>query len=54
MSQGILGDREMLIKAPTDIRPSEITPETVYRQRRQFVAALAGAGLLAAARNNFV
>ena len=29
----------MLIKKPHDIRPSEITDETVYRQRRGFLAA---------------
>ena len=27
----------MLIKPPTDIRPSEITPESVYRSRRRFM-----------------
>ena len=27
----------MLIKRPTDIRPSEITPESVYRSRRRFM-----------------
>jgi methionine sulfoxide reductase catalytic subunit len=41
----------MLIKKPSDIKPSEITPESVYRNRRQFMlegsrfmlgAALAG------------
>jgi sulfoxide reductase catalytic subunit YedY len=38
----------MLIKRPTDILPSEITPESVYRRRRDFLrtAAVAGAGLL--------
>jgi sulfoxide reductase catalytic subunit YedY len=30
------------------IRPSEITPESVYRSRRKFLASLAGAGLAAA------
>ena len=30
------------------IRPSEITPEAVYRSRREFLANLAGAGLAAA------
>jgi len=39
----------MLIKAPSDIRPSEITPESVYRQRRQLVKAMVGSGLLLAA-----
>jgi sulfoxide reductase catalytic subunit YedY len=38
----------MLIKRPADIRPSEITPEPVYRSRREFLAGLTGAGLLAA------
>lgn len=28
----------MLIKKPTDIKPSEITPESVYRNRREFMA----------------
>jgi len=27
----------MLIKKPSDIKPSEITPESVYRSRRQFI-----------------
>ena len=27
----------MLIKKPSDINPSEITPESVYRNRRQFI-----------------
>jgi sulfoxide reductase catalytic subunit YedY len=39
----------MLIKAPSDIRPSEITPESVYRQRRQLIKAMVGGGLLMAA-----
>ena len=39
----------MIIKRPTDISPSEITPEGAYRTRRQFLAGLAGTGLLAAA-----
>jgi sulfoxide reductase catalytic subunit YedY len=39
----------MLIRRPADIRPSEITPEPVYRSRRAFLAGLTGAGLLAAA-----
>ncbi|MDE0693401.1 MAG: protein-methionine-sulfoxide reductase catalytic subunit MsrP [Gammaproteobacteria bacterium] len=41
----------MLIKAPAprDVRPSEITPETVYRSRRRFMAqALAGGAGIAA------
>jgi sulfoxide reductase catalytic subunit YedY len=38
----------MLIKRANDIRPSEITPESDYVNRRQFInsAALAGSGLL--------
>jgi sulfoxide reductase catalytic subunit YedY len=39
----------MLIKRPADIKPSEITPEAIYRRRREFVAMAgamaAGAGL---------
>lgn len=36
----------MLIKRPADISPSEITPEAIYRARRQFVGStLAAAGL---------
>jgi len=39
----------MLIKKPSDINPSEITPESVYRSRREFMAdgakALLGAGI---------
>lgn len=36
----------MLIKRPTDIKPSEITPEDVYRDRRRLVMAGLAAGLL--------
>jgi len=38
----------MLIRRPADIRPSEITPEAVFRSRRRLLAAAgyAGAGLL--------
>ncbi len=39
------------MKPPPRIRPSEITPEAVYRSRREFLAGLAGAGLAAAARS---
>ena len=44
----------MLIRRPADIVPSEITPETIYRRRREFVQAagvlaLAGTGLSGAA-----
>ncbi|MFO7190054.1 MAG: protein-methionine-sulfoxide reductase catalytic subunit MsrP [Pseudomonadota bacterium] len=42
----------MLIKRPADIRPSEITPETVYRERRHFMR-MAGAGVLYAAGMRF-
>jgi len=40
----------MLFKPPTDIRPSEITDEAVYRDRRRFLrtAAVTGAAVLAA------
>ncbi len=34
----------MLIKPPADIPPSQITPESVYLNRRQFVSALGLAG----------
>ena len=38
----------VLIRTPSDIQPSEITPESVYRQRRRFMqAGLALAGGLA-------
>ncbi len=39
----------MLIRKPSDIKPSEITSETNYLNRRQFIraGAIAGAGLLA-------
>jgi len=39
----------ILIQRPSDILPSEITPETVYRGRRSFIRAAAAAGLLGAA-----
>ena len=38
----------MLIRTAADIKPSEITPEHVYRSRRRFMAeamALTGAGV---------
>ncbi len=40
----------MLIRKPSEIRPTEITPETVYRQRRRFLqqAGFAAGGLLLA------
>ncbi len=37
----------MLIKRPDDIRPSEITPRSVYEDRRQFLFGAAGALALA-------
>jgi sulfoxide reductase catalytic subunit YedY len=39
----------MIIRRPPDIRSSEITPEHVYFNRRQFIAAAAGAAGLVAA-----
>lgn len=43
----------MLIKKPSDIKPSEITPESVYRNRRQFMrdgsALMLGAAMSGAA-----
>ena len=51
----------MLIKKPADIKPSEITPESVYRNRREFMkdsatmavgaAAFGGAAATALAQN---
>ncbi|MBU2098114.1 MAG: protein-methionine-sulfoxide reductase catalytic subunit MsrP [Gammaproteobacteria bacterium] len=38
----------MLIKSAPDIKPSEITPESVYRNRREFIGDGLKAGLLAA------
>ncbi|MGL6041250.1 MAG: protein-methionine-sulfoxide reductase catalytic subunit MsrP, partial [Deefgea sp.] len=37
----------MLIRRPSDILPSEITPKSVFLNRREFMAASAGALLLA-------
>ncbi|QZA79121.1 protein-methionine-sulfoxide reductase catalytic subunit MsrP [Deefgea tanakiae] len=37
----------MLIRQPSDILPSEITPKSVFLNRREFMAASAGALLLA-------
>ena len=39
----------MLIKPPADIKPSEITPEAIYRSRRRFLggSAAAAAGIVA-------
>jgi sulfoxide reductase catalytic subunit YedY len=39
----------MLIRPSPDIRPSEITDETLYVGRREFLAGLLGAGLLLSA-----
>ena len=39
----------MLIKRPADIRPSEITDERLYRDRRRFLQAAAAAGATALA-----
>ena len=38
----------MLIRRPPDVRPSEITPESLYLSRRSFLGAAAGAAALAA------
>lgn len=38
----------MLIKSSSDIKESEITPESVYRDRRRFMQMALGAGALAA------
>lgn len=43
----------MLIGKPTDIPPSEITPESVFRNRRRFLAGALGAPLAAAAPRAF-
>jgi sulfoxide reductase catalytic subunit YedY len=43
----------MLIKKPSDIRSSEITPKSVYVNRRQFIAGAALAGAAAAAGFGF-
>ena len=39
----------MLIRRKSNILPSEITPERIYLGRREFLAGLAGTGLVAAA-----
>ncbi|SEG86944.1 protein-methionine-sulfoxide reductase catalytic subunit MsrP [Marinobacterium lutimaris] len=39
----------MLIKKPSDIRSSEITPESVYRRRRELLKAMLAGGALMAA-----
>ena len=38
----------MLIKRPSDIKPSEITPESAFRSRREFVKAAIALGLVPA------
>jgi len=38
----------MLIKRPSDVRPSEITPESIYTRRRNFLKAAAAGAILAA------
>ena len=38
----------MRVPGSNDIRPSEITPESIYLSRRQFLAGIAGTGMLAA------
>src|SRR5687767_5798166 len=38
----------MLIKKPSDIRSSEITPKALYVRRREFIQAAAGAAIGAA------
>jgi sulfoxide reductase catalytic subunit YedY len=42
-------EKSMLIRRPADIKPSEITDETVYRDRRRFLQAAGFAALGAAA-----
>ncbi|KPK34930.1 MAG: sulfoxide reductase catalytic subunit YedY [Betaproteobacteria bacterium SG8_40] len=39
----------MLIRKPTDISPSEITPDSVYTKRRTLIKAALGGGAIAAA-----
>src|SRR5437868_422532 len=39
----------MLIRHPADIRSSEITPKSLYVNRRQFMGAAAGTAIAAAA-----
>ena len=38
----------MLIRKPSDILPSEITPTDIYRKRRTFFKAAAAAGAVSA------
>ncbi|MBS0336957.1 MAG: mononuclear molybdenum enzyme YedY, partial [Proteobacteria bacterium] len=35
----------MLIKRPSDILPSEITPQAIYRRRREFLRQAAALGV---------
>ena len=35
----------MLIRRPSDIPSSEITPESLYLRRREFIARVGGAGV---------
>ena len=44
----------MLIKKPADIPSSEITPKSLYLNRRRFLAGTALAGAAAAAGMSFV
>src|SRR5262245_61776354 len=37
--------KKMLIKSPSDIAPSEITPRSVYLRRREFMTGAAGMAL---------
>ena len=39
----------MLIKRPQDIKPSEITPESTFKQRRGLLKAALAMGLIKAA-----
>lgn len=39
----------MLIKKPSDVRPSEITPKSVYQTRRQFMAGAASMAIAGSA-----
>ena len=43
LHHGLPGRYQMLIKQAPDIRSSEITPERVYRNRRQFIQTTSGA-----------
>ncbi len=43
----------MLIKKPADIKPSEITPEPIYRERRKFMRGMIGTTIAGATLANF-